>query len=55
MTAIDIIISFVGFILCATVVALIGFVVAGIIWHLFIKRAETVESENEEREEESWD
>lgn len=37
MTTVEIITSFVGFLICATIVALVGVVIAGILWHLFIK------------------
>lgn len=37
MTTAEIITSFVGFLICATIVALVGVVIAEILWHLFIK------------------
>ena len=37
MTTAEIITSIVGFLICATVVALVGVVIAGILWHLFVK------------------
>lgn len=37
MTTSEIITSFVGFLICATIVALVGVVIAEILWHLFIK------------------
>lgn len=37
MTTAEIITSFIGFLICATIVALVGAVIAGILWHLFIK------------------
>ena len=37
MTTVEIITAFVGFLICATIVALVGVVIAGILWHLFIK------------------
>ena len=37
MTTAEIITSFIGFLICATIAALVGSVIAGILWHLFIK------------------
>lgn len=37
MTTVEIITSLVGFLICAIVVALVGVVIAGILWHLFVK------------------
>lgn len=51
MTTIDIVISLVGFILCATVVALVGLVIAGIFWHSLVKKADFNNLEIEEWEE----
>lgn len=37
MTTVEIITAFIGFLICATVAALIGVLIAGVLWHLFIK------------------
>ena len=37
MTTAEIITSLVGFLICAIVVALVGVVIVGILWHLFVK------------------
>lgn len=37
MTTAEIITSIVVFFICAIVVALVGVVIAGILWHLFVK------------------
>lgn len=37
MTTAEIITSFVGFLICAIMAALVGVVIAGILWHLFVK------------------
>lgn len=37
MTTVEIITSFIGFLICAIMAALVGVVIAGILWHLFVK------------------
>lgn len=38
----------IGFVIMSTIAVLVGFVIAGIIWHLFIKKAESMDVKNEE-------
>ena len=37
MTTVEIITAFIGFLICATVAALIGVLIAGVLWHLFVR------------------
>jgi hypothetical protein len=36
MTTMEILMACIGFLICASVVALVGLVIAGIFWHLFV-------------------
>lgn len=52
MTIGDIITACIGMTLCIVIFAMVGVVIAGILWHMIIKKAKTVDVEQEEQEDE---
>lgn len=54
MTIGEIVTACIGMTLCIVIFAMVGVVIAGIFWHLIIKKADFAEMEIEEWEEESW-